>query len=183
MKVRGYSGGAHGRALLHAQSIPSLSRIGITPRRHNEHRETKDIQTESNDKDAAERLAVSLSSRDYPCYLDTFDPNVDGDSPELESYLRRVIDLCNNLMAMVSRTTRMSWWVPLEIGVALEKEKHIATYLLTAEDLPIYLWQWPMLRSDRDALQWAQDTQGETVSGMNRRWRMRDRSEKLSYAR
>ena len=61
--------------------------------------------------------------------------------------------------------------------------KHIATYLLTAEDLPIYLWQWPMLRSDRDALQWAQDTQGETVSGMNRRWRMRDRSEKLSYAR
>ena len=124
----------------------------LTPRRHNEHRETKEIQTESNDKDAAERLAVSLSSRDYPCYLDTFDPNVDGDSPELESYLRRVIDLCNNLMAMVSRTTRMSWWVPLEIGVALEKEKHIATYLLTAEDLPIYLWQWPMLRSDRDAL-------------------------------
>ena len=30
MKVRGYSGGAHGRAPLHAQSIPSLSRIGIT---------------------------------------------------------------------------------------------------------------------------------------------------------
>ena len=29
MKVRGYSGGAHGRAPLHAQSIPSLSRIGI----------------------------------------------------------------------------------------------------------------------------------------------------------
>ena len=31
MKVRGYSGGAHGRAPLHAQSIPSLSRIGISP--------------------------------------------------------------------------------------------------------------------------------------------------------
>ena len=30
MKVRGYSGGAHGRAPLHAQSIPSLSRIGIS---------------------------------------------------------------------------------------------------------------------------------------------------------
>ena len=104
------------------------------------------ISHQSNDKDAAERLAVSLSSRGYPCYLDTFDPNVDGDSPELESYLRRVIALCNNLMAMVSRTTRISWWVPLEIGVALEKEKHIATYLLTAEDLPSYLWQWPMLR-------------------------------------
>ena len=141
------------------------------------------ISHQSNDKDAAERVAISLSRQGYPCYLDTFDPNVDGDRPELESYLRRVIDLCNNLMAMVSRTTRMSWWVPLEIGVALEKEKHIATYLLTAEDLPSYLWQWPMLRSDRDALQWAQDTQGKTVSGMNRRWRMRDRSEKLSYAR
>ena len=141
------------------------------------------ISHQSNDKDAAERLAVSLSSRGYPCYLDTFDPNVDGDSPELESYLRRVIALCNNLMAMVSRTTRISWWVPLEIGVALEKEKHIATYLLTAEDLPSYLWQWPMLRSDRDALQWVQDAQQQTVSGMNERWRMRGPSEKLSYVR
>ena len=145
--------------------------------------DTTFISHQSNDKDAAERIAVYLSSRGYPCYLDTFDPNVDGDSPNLESYLRRVIALCRSLMAIVSRTTRISWWVPLEIGVALEKRKHIATYLLTSEDLPSYLWQWPMLRSDRDALQWAQDAQRETAAGMNSNWRMRNRSEKLSYAR
>lgn len=141
------------------------------------------ISHQSNDENAAERVAVYLSSRGYPCYLDTLDPNVDGDSPGLESYLRRVIAICNNLMAIVSRTTRASWWVPLEIGVALEKEKHIATYLLTSEDLPSYLWQWPMLRSDRDVLQWAQDAQKETVAGINRNWRMRSQSEKLSYVR
>ena len=89
------------------------------------------ISHQSNDQGAAERIALLLSSHSYPCYLDTFDPNVDSDSPDLEGYLRRVIALCNNLMAMVSPTTRTSWWVPLEIGVALEKEKHIATYLLT----------------------------------------------------
>jgi hypothetical protein len=141
------------------------------------------ISHQSNDKDAAEKVAVFLSSRGYPCYLDTFDPNVDGDGPELESYLRRVIALCNSLMAMVSRTTRTSWWVPLEIGVALEKEKHIATYLLTSEGLPSYLWQWPMLRRGQDALQWAQDTQRETAAEMNKSWRMRNQSEKLNYVR
>ena len=141
------------------------------------------ISHQSNDETAAERVARYLSSHGYPCYLDTLDPNVDGDSPSLESYLRSVIALCNNLMAIVSRTTRMSWWVPLEIGVALEKEKHIATYLLTSEDLPSYLWLWPMLRSDGDVLQWAQDTQRETVAGMNRNWRMRTQAEKFSYTR
>ena len=141
------------------------------------------ISHQGNDKNVAERVALLLSSHGYPCYLDTLDPSVDGDSPDLESYLRQIITLCNNLMAIVSRTTRTSWWVPMEIGVALEKEKHIATYLLTSEDLPSYLWQWPMLRGDQDALQWAQDTQRETVAGMNRNWRIRSQSEKLNYIR
>ena len=95
---------------------------------------------------------MTLGQLAYPCYLDTFDPGVAGDSPYLEGYLRQVIGRCRALMAIVSPKTRSSWWVPLEIGVALEKEKHIATFLLTEVDLPSYLWLWPMLRDDQDAV-------------------------------
>ena len=116
------------------------------------------ISHQSGDRVSAERIAITLSSQGYPCYVDTLDPDIDGDSPQLESYLRQVIGRCRCLMAIVSRATKGSWWVPLEIGVALEKEKHIATYLVTSEDLPSYLWQWPMLRSDQDVISWARDT-------------------------
>ena len=139
------------------------------------------ISHQSEDRDIAERVATTLSKQGYPCYVDTFDPNVDGDSPYLESYLRQVIGRCRGLMAIVSRATKSSWWVPLEIGVALEKEKHIATYLVTSEDLPSYLWQWPMLRNEQDAISWAQDTHSYSVTQMNENWRSRTRFQQRSY--
>ena len=139
------------------------------------------ISHQNNDRTTAERIAISLSSQGYPCYVDTLDPDIDGDSPQLESYLRQVIGRCRGLMAIVSRATKSSWWVPLEIGVALEKEKHIATYLVTSEDLPSYLWQWPMLRSDQDAISWAQDTHSYSVTQMNEKWRSRTRFQQRSY--
>ena len=139
------------------------------------------ISHQNSDRATAERIAITLSNQGYPCYVDTLDPDVDGDSPQLESYLRQVIGRCRGLMAIVSRATKASWWVPLEIGVALEKEKHIATYLLTSEDLPSYLWQWPMLSSDQDAISWAQDTHSYSVAQMNQYWRSRTRFQQRSY--
>ena len=139
------------------------------------------ISHQSSDRATAERVAISLSNQGYPCYVDTLDPDVDGDSPQLESYLRQVIGQCRGLMAIVSSATKDSWWVPLEIGVALEQKKHIATYLVTSEDLPSYLWQWPMLRSDRDAISWAQDTHSYSVTRMNENWRSRTRFQQRSY--
>ena len=139
------------------------------------------ISHQSSDRVTAERVATALSNHGYPCYVDTLDPDVDGDSPYLESYLRQIIGRCLGLMAMVSRATKTSWWVPLEIGVALEKGKHIATYLVASEDLPSYLWQWPMLRSDQDAISWAQDTHNYSVTQMNENWRSRTRFQQRSY--
>ena len=140
------------------------------------------ISHQNSDRATAERVAITLSKQGYPCYVDTLDPDVDGDSPQLESYLRQEIGRCRGLMAIVSRATKASWWVPLEIGVALEKEKHIATYLLTSEDLPSYLWQWPMLRSDQDAISWADDSDKYSVAVINRYWRSRTSFQKRSYA-
>ena len=140
------------------------------------------ISHQNSDRTTAERVAIVLSRQGYPCYVDTFDPEVDGDSPQLERYLRQVIGRCRALMAIVSSATKNSWWVPLEIGVALEEEKYIATYLLTEVGLPSYLWQWPMLRNDQDAIGWAQDADRYPVARMNEDWRSRTRLRRRIYA-
>ena len=84
------------------KTVPTIPGVLMPP-------DTTFISHHSNDKLAAEQVALMLSRQGYPCYLDTFDPNVDGDSPDLERYLRWIIGLCTNLMAMVSLTTKTSW--------------------------------------------------------------------------
>ena len=141
------------------------------------------ISHHNTDRLTAETLAELLSEIGSPCYLDTLDPNVDGDSPHLESYLRDVIGQCNKLMAIVSRTTITSWWVPLEIGVALEKQKYIATFFVSSQELPSYLWQWPVLHSYRDATSWIRDTRTQSVGEIHRSWRRRTSYERRQYVR
>ena len=141
------------------------------------------ISHQETDSAKAAEVARLLSKNNHPCYVDVFDPEADGNDPKLESYLRRVIGSCGKLMALVSPATKSSWWVPLEIGVALEKEKHLATYLLTLESLPNYLRLWPILRNDQDVLQWAQDTQSQSASGLLGKWRERSKESRRSYAR
>ena len=143
--------------------------------------ESQCINREPAHQHPAESVATRLSIHGCPCYLDTLDPNLDGESEDLESYLRGIIGQCASLMAMVSRTTKTSWWVPLEIGVALEKRKHLGTYLLDQENLPSYLWQWPMLRTGEDAVKWAQDTRRSSAAAINRSWRLRTRFQKQTY--
>ena len=119
------------------------------------------ISHQRQDLQTAKVIAILLSRAGHPCYLDEFDPQVDGDSPDLESYLRRVIGNSLALLALVSNNTVHSWWVPMEIGVALDREKHIGTYLMSATNLPSYLWRWPVLRSPSEASTWA-DHVGKT---------------------
>ena len=120
----------------------STSVILIFPMRESYRLEILSYLTKMATAPSRKGLAMTPSREGYPCYVDTFDPTIDGDSPHLESYVRQVIGRCRALMAIVSTATISSWWVPLEIGVALEKEKHMATFLLTEVDLPSYLWQW-----------------------------------------
>ena len=123
------------------------------------------------DVNKAQQLAIQLSKDGHSCYLDEFDPRVDGDSPYLEGYLRRVIGNCGALLAVVSSNTVASWWVPLEIGVALDREKHIGTFLVETVNLPSYLWQWPVMRREAEAITWARHVKRSTPDGYHRRWR------------
>lgn len=123
-------------------------------------------------KDIAEAKNISalIRSAGVQSYLDTEDPFIIGDGEYLEVYLREVIGASRALLAVVSDYTKESWWVPFEAGVARDRNKHLGTYLLTDEDLPSYLWLWPVLRSYYDVVRWAQATE-RAASDLIRQWR------------
>lgn len=142
------------------------------------------ISHQNSDNAAAVKIANSLKDRGYDCYVDTLDPAVDGKNPQLESYLRSIIRKCPRLMAVVSERTQNSWWVPLEIGVALEREKSIATFLLSdPTNLPTYLWLWPILQDLNGTLLWLSETNTKMAQTVHAEWRAKSRAEQLAFSR
>jgi hypothetical protein len=83
-------------------------------------------------------------------YLDVIDPQASETGDQLGDYVRRRLDECTQLMAVVSTGTKESWWVPWEIGIATAKDYPIATYAAEQCALPTYLKKWPYLASQSD---------------------------------
>ena len=116
-----------------------------------------------------------MSKAKVPCYVDQLDPNVGGDSAELVTYIQEVIHQCRSLLAVVSQYTQESWWVPLEIGVALENQNHIGTFNTDGTELPSYLWAWPTMTTGQEAVEWANATKrNRDADQLHRAWRGRD---------
>ena len=88
---------------------------------------------------------------DIKCYIDDLD-EVAGAARQTnritDLILKRLED-CTHLLAVVTENTEGSWWVPFEIGVARRAPRVISTYTdLYGSDLPEYLREWPILRSN-----------------------------------
>ena len=116
-----------------------------------------------------------MSKANVPCYVDQLDPNVGGDSADLVTYIQEVIHQCRSLLAVVSRNTQASWWVPLEIGVALENQNHIDSYNTDGTELPSYLWAWPTMITNQEAVEWAKATKrNRDADQLHRAWRSRN---------
>ncbi len=109
----------------------------------------------------AESIGDALHQSGLSGYLDRWDPEVEGDSPELEIYLRSIIRETKTILAIVTENTPLSWWVPFEIGVARETDSQIATYLEVNRfsaariELPSYLKKWPILATTMSLQKWA----------------------------
>lgn len=81
-------------------------------------------------------------------YLDVVDPKIGSQQgPELAEHVRREMDGCDSLLAVVSYETAKSQWVPWEIGIATEKDFPLATFADTALPLPEFLQKWPYIKS------------------------------------
>ena len=104
------------------------------------------VSHKSDDTDTAREVAETIAKSGSTAYLDVLDSNIAGDEPELVDYINAVISCCNSLIAVVSRHTVHSWWVPLEIGIAITKDLHLGTFSRdTKQNFPSYLWKWPVL--------------------------------------
>ena len=128
------------------------------------------ISHKGEDTRIAESVGDALQASGLSGYLDRWDPAVEGDSPELEIYLRSTIRETKTILAIVTENTPLSWWVPFEIGVARETDSQIATFLEvnrfnTARiELPSYLRKWPILASTTSLQIWAHRLEGASVS-------------------
>lgn len=95
-------------------------------------------------------VARKLEAGGLLVYLDLIDNNIDKDGPDLADYLRAQLGACTQLLAVISRATTTSWWVPWEIGVATEKERFLASFVAGDATVPDYLRKWPYLRTEAD---------------------------------
>ena len=127
------------------------------------------ISHKGEDVRIAESVGNALQHSGLSGYLDRWDPAVEGDSPELEDYLRRIIRETKTILAIVTENTLLSWWVPFEIGVARETDSQIATFLevdrfsAASVELPSYLRKWPILVSSTSLQLWARQLANASV--------------------
>ena len=127
------------------------------------------VSHKSDDTDIAQKVAETIAKAGLTAYLDVLDSNIAGDEPELVDYISAVIDCCDSLIAVVSHNTVRSWWVPLEIGIAMEKGLGLGTFLIltsiyTKRDFPSYLWKWPVLTDTIDLENWCKERQITTTT-------------------
>ncbi|ENU1215055.1 toll/interleukin-1 receptor domain-containing protein [Pseudomonas aeruginosa] len=94
------------------------------------------------------------NNHDIDCYLDVIDPRFNN-GEDIAAHVRKELDKCTQLLAVVSDATKASWWVPWEIGVATEKDFPLATFGGNIE-LPEYLKKWPYLKSTSDLDKYAE---------------------------
>lgn len=124
------------------------------------------VSHKSEDTDTAEEVAKTIAECGLTAYLDSWDPNVDGDGPELVDYIQSVIECCDSLIAIVSHSTISSWWVPLEIGIAITEDLHLGTFLVLSyypkRNFPSYLWKWPVLEDTDDLEKWCRERKRAT---------------------
>ncbi|MDE0053576.1 MAG: toll/interleukin-1 receptor domain-containing protein [Gammaproteobacteria bacterium] len=108
------------------------------------------VSHKQSDEWIARRVSIRLRRNGFEVYLDSVDPALVRDGPELSDYLLHRMGECQQLIAVVSSATSYSWWVPWEIGVGSEKGFRMASFSQRSVALPTYLTKWPSLRSMDD---------------------------------
>ena len=135
------------------------------------------------DDDIARRVARRVEARGLSVYLDSVDPALGKDGYQLADYLLKRMDECQQLIAVVSSATALSWWVPWEIGVGSEKGFRMASFLEEPVALPTYLQKWPSLRTMREVDMFCALSKTVNAKIQNTTKSLTEESEKLSIRR
>ena len=104
------------------------------------------ISHKKEDKNAALSIGSYLTDIvGVNIYLDVMDENlqkatqIENDKMIVES-IKNGLECSSHLLCLISDKTRLSWWVPYEVGIADNKNLNIATLKLnTTDDIPSFL--------------------------------------------
>jgi len=99
------------------------------------------------DEEFAREIRRLLSDSGIQAFLDLLDPGRAASSPAcVMSYVMGRIEGCTHMIPVVGEGSAGSWWLPFAIGVAAEKGKVVAPYVLPPVEVPEFLGLWPLLR-------------------------------------
>lgn len=114
------------------------------------------ISHQKADAETATAVAARLRiAHQIECYVDVIDQNLLQSGESLGEYLRGEMGKCTQLIAVVSANTKLSQWVPWEIGIATEKNFPLATYFDDSTPPPQFLKKWPYLKTLQDVDKYA----------------------------
>jgi hypothetical protein len=114
------------------------------------------ISHQKQDSEVSAVIATRLKTyHQIDSYLDVIDPFLSKPGEDLADHIRVQMGKCTQLLAVISNATRLSQWVPWEIGVATEKDFPLATYSDTTNSIPEFLQRWPVLTSQTALDQYA----------------------------
>ena len=107
------------------------------------------------DQDIALRLAGELYKAGFDVFIDFYDGTLDPADGHIDTALVLAIRNSDTMVIVVSDDTRLSWWVPWEIGVSTPYKKPRAIYTLgLRESLPTYLSKLRHLRNPMEVSTW-----------------------------
>ena len=101
------------------------------------------VSHKSNHTPIALNVAHAIQSRGLSAWVDAAYPTID-DGPDLAEHIARVLDRSFSLLAVATRSTRESWWVPFEIEIAFDMRKYLASYGEKALN-PSFVAKWPSI--------------------------------------
>lgn len=108
------------------------------------------ISHKQEDSDTANRLAGELRLLGIPYYLDILDSTVTTSGRALTEHIKRNLNDCTDIIVIMSEATRLSQWVPFEVGMSAQNDMPTATFLKSSVSLPEFLEYWPRLKYPSD---------------------------------
>lgn len=73
------------------------------------------------------------------------DDTISKDGKALTEHIRRSLNSCTDIIVVMSEKTKLSQWVPFEVGMSAQKDMPTVTFMADDVELPEFLDYWPRL--------------------------------------
>ncbi|MCZ5858580.1 toll/interleukin-1 receptor domain-containing protein [Vibrio parahaemolyticus] len=126
------------------------------------------ISYRHSDRSVALGINEYLKRSGISTYMDVLDPESQS-TENITEVITKNIAKSTHLIAVISRETAQSWWVPFEIGEATISATRIASFRAGYSQLPEYLEMWPQMSQQSHLELFVKEYQGEKALAINNR--------------